>query len=1294
MPRPVSPYKELRDAWNYLGTPGGTDITDIRQEVEIHIISALNFNLTENQPAAVNGTKIGTITATISPSSAPPSGVVTARIFDGRDGVEDAIFRIRYVVQPPSAPQYFVNNRMRRVSGNIWTTDLYYFGTGHDAEQGGHSPQILERDLDIMVEGNQSYQPAERLALVRITITDAPEPVSRHNEPNPININPRDTTPQHLDWSDAFADPDPTGWRLGLTPTSTTFWSVSNLDPAAHTFDIAPTGTPPPADNKDPLPSLTASGTDGATGITAADTWAVAVNVEVGGQPTTITIGRDLPSGATYENGVVSICIAPDQAGTEDAISLGTYLATAARATGGATGALTADIIAQTLNGAASNYYDGYLGYVIGTGAMTYSGPAIPAGDIIGYELEVDAAAITPDQEAGSLAATADLAFRLLSKWTPNLAIDASNEASILAGRSGQTSPIAVGDYTASLTGLPNDLPADQIPPLHWRLTGANANLFALDYQAVPNGVRASYVGPPRAITDGALDVGLELEAVSTAQVQGSTLTRALSVGMVLPPPTWSQDRYSFSMDDGAQPPIVLGDIVAQKTDDEYGLIYRISRNSGDSLRLFSVVASSGAVAFSGPSVPSRAAATSYSLQAQARQTAAGGHISDWGDPIDIEVAINPVHQPTDSVVLNSHWQPEGGLTRSIQIGETNGFSLDILHAYSAPEGSTYAYALSDLSQAERAIINYTENDSLFHFWGLAVGSATLSLGGTITFPSGTTADLPDIDVSISVHAQAPTASVYGWYQLQGAEYVQVSSLEVSVDEGAAQHQIFTASPLYFYVQNINNRSLADNGFHNDPDLVFSLNLVAGQQQTIDLPVHGNVLARQIPLYADGTNLDYETRTRYTAHLQIAVPAATIGGIIYSAFTADLPISAVVGDVDEGPVFRSDYQVPQITARVGATPHPRDIGGLWSDPEGRSLSYEVRSSADNIVSVALDGHTYTPQYGVVGQANIDARAYDGAIWSPWERVEEYTITAAALAIPTFAWASPTSSVIDQTQAENLAVGTKLITGLYATATTGDTTATLGAISYELAEIPADMVLPPLDTFSISFLWWHRSTSRLYLLDAAASTSTSKILRAYDNRGSREQDDDKSLAVSQILDIYAVSALGYFIGSVNSQSVLGSISEADSATISVGETINLTGVPRSVESWGDGADERIYVAKGSNLEAYSFQSATWAREEGDDFGISPAQGTEITCFGSDATHAWIAARQANRTTILMCFRKSDKNRVPAGDRTIDHLGMTQTNHIFALEVVGDWILLATRQNVGDYMVEVISKPSVS
>ena len=775
------------------------------------------------------------------------------------------------------------------------------------------------------------------------------------------------------------------------------------------------------------------------------------------------------------------------------------------------------------------------------------------------------------------------------------------------------------------------------------------------------------------------------VRAVGTAQVADLQQYEDVDVDVVIPPPTWAKSSYSFDITDGGQPPIPAGTIEAVKSKPDYTLLYRLSTNTGDSHRLAGITALGGVVSFDGPAVPSIAVANSYEIAAQARQQSSDGSQSGWSDPIPITIRV--VKAETDTVARNTAWLPPGGLSRTIQVGATHGFTLEHVDAaWTAPAGSTILWSGSYLDAGARAVLNFTEQSDaaaqLIRIWGTAAtptgALATINLGGTVRYPDGETALLPTIEVHVRVLAEAPTPSTWGLYRRQGDAapytYLQLSSLSAEVNEGEILEADDWEDPLYFACTELANRPLTI-GFSHDPQNVWSID----GSQVANLRLHtgdtADTTTRHLLITGDGTHLDFETQTRYASHLIITSPARTISGTTYDSIHADIPITLQLGDVDEGPEFPADYNPSTIDGRVHGLAAPFALGNRWHDPEGRSLSYQVRSTNDAIVSFSLQGSNALPQYNSAGTASLQARAYDGSIYSDWETLQHYNITAETLADVDFAWAAPAAAVAGQTVTaslfEDAPVGSDIITGLYATATTDSQTAQVGAITYAIEPFGDGLVSLPASALSGKCALWWDETETLYVLGDTASAL------GYDRFAERQATRDKTFNLPPRFLLRDVatpsSSIGYVISQrQGSQSpLLAAVSRLDTAAPQVQfvGSARVSGAPCAVEAWGDGDGLRVRVAVGRTLQAYTSGTALLPAQA-DDLTIPLSICDSIQAFGSDDTHAWIACLKGTVKT-LRCYRKSDENRVSRFD-----VPLTMSGSVLSVEIVGDWIAILT------------------
>ena len=1275
--RPVSPTKELRDAFNIRGIPGA-DATDPRHPVHLSFTRSLNFTMPENT-SPVHFSQI------LVSASANSGGTLTAQL-----------------VGEPTIPGHTLTPVDRfhlgtPIGGTThgWAIPFFYSHQGGENHEA--NPQY-EFDIELNLTGNTTYQPAVAHGLITITITDTSETIRAGSQPAEIVLHSQDPTIQHIDMSSAYSDQDESGWNLSVSPLSSPagLWRITNFDAAAHTFDIAATGTEPTTNFV--AETLTVLGTDGSTGATSASPsggWKPVVKTWRGGRRQTLTIGRSDTTAANVDysyasrTNLVQLVLPPTLDGSSTPINLGTYLAAVSSEQGITTGAITFEIDGMTLNGEASDHYLSSLTYTLATGLLTADWQPLPAGDELRFTLRLSAAAVNPDTPTGALAAQAELNFAVISQHVPTLAISVSNRHPIAEGYDGETTPLAVADITAEITGLPADLDAKQRPTLHLSLAdaahskGGNSHLFSLDNTAIANGARVQFVGSPRDRADGTSIVASVLvRAAGTEEVADTQQYEDITIPILPAVPTWPASQYYYTITDGEQPPIPLDTLAAIKSKPEYGLIYRINENTGDPQRLVGITTPAGAVSYDGPAVPSRAASSAYAVQAQARQSAANGDLSEWSEPATLNIAVDAADNPNNNEVQrNTAWMPAGGLVRTIQLGPTHGFTLEhVDNAWLVPSGAEVHWSAS-LTSGGRTILNFTEqSDSaaqLVHVWGLSAGEADLTLGGTVLYEDATSEALPVIEVEVTVLAEAPTASSFAFYRRTGSAgsyvYTQISSLTGNIDEGASAANLFADNPIYFTCTEITNRLLQGSVSH-DPDDVWTLDYTHIAQ--ILTPPQ---TARRLDLTADGAALDHETITRYTAHLLITSPATTISGTTYDSIHADLPIVLTIGDVDEGPVFDSDYNPAGVIAFVHGLASPFALTNRWHDPEGRTLSYQIRSTNDAIVSFTLiNGNEALPQYNSAGTANLEGRAFDGTIWSPWETLENYDIRAQALAAVSFVWAAPPAAVAGNAVVKQLweddAVGTDIITGLYATASTDDQTATVGSITYGLESF-GDGIIPPAsaELAGADSFWWQEDPGTLWTMgshaDPAGSTGP-QHLNGYSRLGHRI-DGTKSVSWQRIGDIYAGgSTVGYGVGKTSQAASwqLAILSGLGIATIAIDNTITLSGTPHSVEAWGDGSSQRVRTAIGRVLQAFTATGGTLARASADDWTIPLSLADSIQAFGSNDSHVWIACLKGSVKT-LRCWNKTNQNRVEEYD-----IALSMSGTVSSVEVVDSWILV--------------------
>ena len=209
--RPVSPTKELRDAFNIRGIPGA-DATDPRLPVYLSFTSSLTYNLPENQSSATFGDiMVSASAATGTDLAAELQGPVAAA----------ASWVSRFTLGIPI-----------RQSPTSWSIPFAYNHTGGENHE---TTDRREIDIEITLPGSATYQPAEAQALITINIQDTAEGIRAETQPPRIDLYSQDRHGEKIDMSSAFSDDDESGWRLGVSPMSspTGLWNITRLDAAA-----------------------------------------------------------------------------------------------------------------------------------------------------------------------------------------------------------------------------------------------------------------------------------------------------------------------------------------------------------------------------------------------------------------------------------------------------------------------------------------------------------------------------------------------------------------------------------------------------------------------------------------------------------------------------------------------------------------------------------------------------------------------------------------------------------------------------------------------------------------------------------------------------------------------------------------------------------------------------------------------------------------------------------------------------------------------------------------------------
>ena len=448
---------------------------------------------------------------------------------------------------------------------------------------------------------------------------------------------------------------------------------------------------------------------------------------------------------------------------------------------------------------------------------------------------------------------------------------------------------------------------------------------------------------------------------------------------------------------------------------------------------------------------------------------ASDGDISPVGE---VPVHVDVVRRHDDVVKKNPHYNP--GLTYSMVVGDT--LSIDTTNGWLVPSDATESFHGTVAPVSPAAFISSDNVDNgRWLITANAIGVSTFTVGDTVTFADGTTAEGDTYVFRIEVHS-THIDTPFKFLQRSGAAgsytYSEITSVSASVSEGSAAAELFTGEQIYFWCPNIGSRvigiSVAD-----DDRVACTLD---DEGATIPVPGEGSQSVLRLRLTVDGTKFDYEALHRYTPRLDLHSDPYVDGNTTYSAFTEFLPVQLSISNVNELPVRRTGNAFNDITARVGATASPILLEDKYSDPEGRRLNFRYTSSAPAIVSGSIvdDGQSFLPQFNAVGTATITIEASDGTTptrWTTPTAADRFTVTveAAALHTPTFAWQNPVNNVSIFSM-EDLAVGSKLYRNLWASATTSESGVVAGDITYDIGISPPDF-LPDVSILGASWIWW-------------------------------------------------------------------------------------------------------------------------------------------------------------------------------------------------------------------------------
>ena len=958
---------------------------------------------------------------------------------------------------------------------NTATFILVFIGT-EDLDH--ESTPIIYVGIRLEMPESPSTAEASRVYSLPVIVSDITEaPVRIIADPIFINVNANDPEPVITDLSRYFrSEDDAHDWQLtASTPFSPT--RLGTLSFIGHRLSFVPAG-----------PSQIGQGSLVANAQNVGDLSAISVN-GVGVQYN-VTLGLhtvrwtwaitntdSLPRFIENDDTFDEIYLIPGTDGSTTAVNLGNWRANAT--SNGVIGAKTYALENFSLtSGRGIDVND--LNYDANTGNFTYTGGKIPADAAFQVDL-VSKTAATSTASAGETRRT----IKFLVGYVPVITFDADGWQTIkqLAETdTGKTESVMLARIGYSYTGVPSHVATDDFLIPSWvsvvsdgdtafRMETASNNKGELVYYG--HGRQRSVatrvtVTPTLTLTQAAGDVKI---------FPSSKTAPAYMVHILPPPPTFREDSYEFHIADGSLPSTAsqtdrfLGQIDVVAGDGYRRGAVAFAKNSGDVHRQFASDNSAN-IWYSGPLSISRSIEDRYDLEFGAVQVATDGDVSPVGR-VPIAIIVDKVSG--DEVVLNPDWSPQGGLTRSIVVGGTT--SIDASDAWRIPEGSTQSISGVVAPLQPEALISSSDTNDVFMLTGLATGTATLTISNTVTLPNGETAEnVPTIVVTIEVHDNF-VDTPYKWLQRSGTPgsytYEEITQATTTLAEGSASTENFTDARLYFWCPDLQNREVGVS-IDGDSKNVWTLDTAA---EVIPVPgITGNQRCTRLRPTSDGTRLDFETLHSYGVRIEVWSHADTDSNPEYGAFTQYLPLIATVTDVNELPQRRTNTPFEDITIRVGAGTQNLELGNRWSDPEGRTLNFEVTSSSPNVASGSLVqfGQVWQWNPRAVGTTTISVRCNDGTTPISWVTPDTFTITVEAgdLIAPVITWQSPQRNLAIQTS-ESAAVGSALVKNMWASTDIDDV-----ELSYDIIDAPD--VLLPLDLSKVNMIWWNTFDSRWYV----------------------------------------------------------------------------------------------------------------------------------------------------------------------------------------------------------------------
>lgn len=591
---------------------------------------------------------------------------------------------------------------------------------------------------------------------------------------------------------------------------------------------------------------------------------------------------------------------------------------------------------------------------------------------------------------------------------------------------------------------------------------------------------RLGYSGPAVPHVAGGnppLDVSLHAATAETGLCLAGSLAVAAPVAIVPQPPAIDPASLSVVLDDGADPPppVDLGTLSASRDAITVAQAWRITGvTPSDPRRSFGLGAGSGDLSYAGPDAASLATQPSYEVGVAVANSDGSNLSREAEGTVSVRV-VTPYVPP----VRNSGWSPgagwaangDGSWTATIRIGTANSVSVDIGVGTDGPwqiqHGRTAAYRNSTLPSPP---VHYaiTRSDSTFTIRGLSAGSETLYL----YMSDGRTEE--HIVLHCQIVADTTTSATAAiWYtDGPGLSYVPVDAkgLTIAYPEGQAAE---VSRNIYFACTELDDRPA---GTLAVPSLA-GFSIVEGGVRRRQITIGGvSTWVDGYTIEVDPSRYDYETQRSYDLTATMDVPQATVGSTVYAAAHKPIDIHLQVTAVAEPPDRTAQTGPPDFSLRRGGAGINLSLAGYWvseDDPDRNNLAYRLAvsvvgatsgqsSSPADYLTAAIIAGTLQASAGATAQLfaaprrvklDIYCREASTGVENPVPlTVYCDAVHARALEDSPLTWDDSTASTyLEFSVPEGVAVPHVLRTGIRATSTVADQSATAGEIAYRVAD---------------------------------------------------------------------------------------------------------------------------------------------------------------------------------------------------------------------------------------------------